>query len=611
MENHLKTISKSDDELRVGNYLVLFGGKDLQGETFTPDTKFDSSYTKTGTLYVDWEHGFLPDEEGPGRDDILGVVDWKTVKKDKYGLFAERVLNRRAEYMEFLEVLIDEGLIGSSSEATQGAKVVDGVIELWPLKRDALTVMPAEPRMLSENAIHAIKSLSDKLPNLKSLLPEDGAAVSEGEDEGEVDMKQVKIINKEKNTMTDKTIEGESVEVSPLDGIVEAQGQQIAEQGEKVDELSKVAGEILERMKAEPANRDEGYYSEEGGTADIEAKSFGDFLLAVKRNDKTRLGKVYKAMTEGSGAAGGYVVPEEFQAQLLEAAAFESIIRPRATVINVNTDRGFIPALDQHATPTAGVGQTVFAGGVVGGWAGEGSAGSSTDAAFKQVEYNIKKIAAYTTVSNELLVDSPISIDSLLSRLFGVAVGAIEEMSFLRGAGGGQPLGLLNAPAAIGVAVDTNNVFGFHDAIEMLSRFKGVGGSPVWIAHRSFLPSLGKYFPLAGQSTGAQLSHVSNASNFIQPREGVPGSLLGYPLLWSEHMPSIQGDGVMLVDPAAYVIFDREGVKVAYSEHAGFTSDNGTFRVTKRLDGQPWMSSYYTLAGPTALTVSPIVYLND
>jgi len=247
----------------------------------------------------------------------------------------------------------------------------------------------------------------------------------------------------------------------------------------------------------------------------------------------------------------------------------------------------------------------------VGGWAGEGSAGSSTDAAFKQVEYNIKKIAAYTTVSNELLVDSPISIDSLLSRLFGVAVGAIEEMSFLRGAGGGQPLGLLNAPAAIGVAVDTNNVFGFHDAIEMLSRFKGVGGSPVWIAHRSFLPSLGKYFPLAGQSTGAQLSHVSNASNFIQPREGVPGSLLGYPLLWSEHMPSIQGDGVMLVDPAAYVIFDREGVKVAYSEHAGFTSDNGTFRVTKRLDGQPWMSSYYTLAGPTALTVSPIVYLND
>ena len=171
MENHLKTISKTDDELRVGNYMVLFGGKDLVGETFTEDTEFESSYTKTGTLYVDWEHGLDPEGDGPRRDNILGTVDWKTAKKDKEGLWVERVLSRRAEYMEFIEVLIDEGLVGTSSEATAGAKVVDGVIELWPLKRDALTVMPAEPRMLSQNAIQAIKSLADKMPNLKSLLP--------------------------------------------------------------------------------------------------------------------------------------------------------------------------------------------------------------------------------------------------------------------------------------------------------------------------------------------------------------------------------------------------------------------------------------------------------
>lgn len=145
----------------------------------------------------------------------------------------------------------------------------------------------------------------------------------------------------------------------------------------------------------------------------------------------------------------------------------------------------------------------------------------------------------------------------------------------------------------------------------MISRFKGVGGQPIWIGHISLLPDLGKYFPKAYNSTGTQLPHVGNASAFIQPREAIPGDLLGYPLFWSEHMPSANGDAIMLIDPKAYVIFDREPVRVAFSEHVGFTSDNGTFRVTKRLDGQPWMSSYYTLAGPTALTVSPIVYHND
>jgi len=614
MGNHLKTVSKTDDELRVANYMVLFGGQDLEGETFTADTKFESAYTKTGTLYVDWEHGM----DVLDRNEVLGVVDWKTANIDERGVFVERVLSRRNQYVQWLEALIEEELIGTSSQATDGAKRKDGVILEWPLERDTLTVIPAEQRMMKEfgeNAIQAIKSLSDRLPSLKSLLPEDGVAVSESEDEGEVDKEQTKVKIKEKK-MT-KGIEGEVLElegiagISEIEGVVEAQGQELAEQGEAIDELSKVANEILERMKAEPAHRDVGYYSDVGGSADVEAKSLGDFLLAVKRNDTTRLDKVYKAMTEGSGAAGGYLVPEEFLGGLLEAAAETTIIRPRATVIKVATDRGFIPALDQHATPTAGVGQTVFAGGVVGGWAAEGSAGSSTDAAFKQIEYNIKKIAAYTTVSNELLADSAISVDSLLSRLFGTAVGAIEEMSFLRGSGGGDPLGFLNSPAAIGITPDTDNAFGFDDAVEMISRFRGVGGQPIWVGHISLLPDLGQYFPKAYNSTGAQLPHVGNADNFIQPREGIPGSLLGFPLYWSEHMPSANGDAIMLIDPKAYVIFDREDVKVAFSEHVGFTSDNGTFRVTKRLDGQPWMSSYYTLAGPTALTVSPIVYHND
>lgn len=604
MTNHLKTIEKTDDKLRVANYMVLFDGQDLEGETFRPDTDFESSYTKTGTLYVDWEHGIAPEGDGPKRDDVLGVVDWKTAERDENGLWVERVLDRRAAYMEFIEPLIEEGLVGTSSEATDGAKVEDGIIKKWPLKRDALTVMPAEPRMLSENAVQAIKALSDQFPTLKSLLPESGETASEAETEtDEVDKqpKQVKV--KETSTMTEeKEVLEEEIQEETSQKAVDYTSE-IKTMGEQMELIGKKVEEIFDRMENEPAHRDSGYYSPMGGENDKQAKSFGDFVLAVRRNDTRRLKSIYKtAMEEERGAYGGYLVPEEFHNQLIMAAADQAVIRPRATVINVATDAGKVPALDQATAPTAGVGDTAFAGGVTADWTAEGSSGSETNPSFKQIEYNVKKIAAYASVNNELLQDSAQSIEGILSRLFGVAIVGLEEHAFLRGDGAGSPLGLLNAGAAIGIDPDSNDVFGLADAVEILSRFRSFGGQALWVGHRSIMPDLG----------GTGWSVDTGGVDYVQPREGMPPNLLGYPLIWSEHMPQADSTNPMLVDPTVYAIFDRSGPALAFSEHSAFTSDQGQFRITKRLDGQPLLSSAITLADPSgSYTVSPIVYFND
>ena len=109
MNNNLKAVSKTDTELRVGNYIVLFGGKDISGEFFTQKTAFSSNYTDVGLLYVDFEHGRDPDKVGNSKANVLGVVDWSTAKADDKGIFVERVLNRRAKYVEFLEELIEAG----------------------------------------------------------------------------------------------------------------------------------------------------------------------------------------------------------------------------------------------------------------------------------------------------------------------------------------------------------------------------------------------------------------------------------------------------------------------------------------------------------------------
>jgi hypothetical protein len=123
------------------------------------------------------------DPDGVGNDDsnVLGVVDWKSAKADDKGIFVNRVLNRRAQYIEFLSELIDAGVVGNSSEAVRGKAVrnKDGEIVAWPLKRDTLTVTPMEPRMVTSNVIAAAKSLATLFPTSKALATLIGAPIED------------------------------------------------------------------------------------------------------------------------------------------------------------------------------------------------------------------------------------------------------------------------------------------------------------------------------------------------------------------------------------------------------------------------------------------------
>jgi len=181
MQNNLKAVSKTDTELRVGNYMVLFGGKDLVGEFFTKSTEFDSSYTDIGMMYVDFEHGRDSEKTGNSQNNILGVVDWKTARIDDTGIFVERVLNRRSDYVRHLEQLIEAGIVGTSSEAVASGvrKKASGEIVSWPLMRDSLTVTPMEPRMIGENVLVAAKALAEVFPTSKTLAAFTGGTVED------------------------------------------------------------------------------------------------------------------------------------------------------------------------------------------------------------------------------------------------------------------------------------------------------------------------------------------------------------------------------------------------------------------------------------------------
>jgi len=389
-------------------------------------------------------------------------------------------------------------------------------------------------------------------------------------------------------------------------------------QAKTIAEMKATIDQVLEHLEKTPAIKSVGYVSDDGGAADKDVKSLGDFLLSIKRGDHKRLTDVYgsrkvawadfggstKDIQSQDGPGGGYLAPEQYVDRFMEVAAPLQVVRPRASVIPVQTDHGRMPSLDQSTAPTAGQGDSAFAGGVVANWTAPGGTLTETQPTFEQVEFVIRKLAGYTEVENEILADSAIGIEALLVRLFGRAVAAMEDYAFLRGTGAAEPLGILNAAAAVAISPATNDAFAYADALSMKARFKSTGGRPVWLIHPGVWPDIGIFE--VGTGGAVWMANVNS-----QELTSLP--LLGYSILESEHLPQDDNSGnVILADLSAYVIFDRSQMAIAFSEHASFTSDKGTWRFTKRLDGQPWVSGTITLADPQgSYTVSPFVYHND
>jgi HK97 family phage major capsid protein len=235
-------------------------------------------------------------------------------------------------------------------------------------------------------------------------------------------------------------------------------------------------------------------------------------------------------------------------------------------------------------------------------WAGEGEEKTETEAQFRKVNLVAKKLIGYTNASDELLEDSAISLADFLTGPLGFAGGVswMEDYAFLRGVGGGQPRGIVGAPATINVTRNTAGTISYVDCINMLE---------------SLLPSANArwYISQAAMSDLIQMSGpTGNASYVWQPnaREGTPARLFGLPVHWTEKTaaPGATGD-IVLADPQYYIIGDRQQTTIDSSTAPRWVYDETSWRVVHRVDGQPWLSSPLTYQDQ-ATQVSPFVVLS-
>ena len=159
-------------------------------------------------------------------------------------------------------------------------------------------------------------------------------------------------------------------------------------------------------------------------------------------------GKVQNALKENSDGSGGYLVPDSFDKQLVDALREKNVLRRISRVIKTEH------TLRIPVTDTTGEAQ----------WINEEHPFRDSDVSFDRVTLGAFKIGTLIKVSEEMLEDCAVDMEAYLKAEFVRRLSESEEKTFLRGDGVGKPLGLVHQakPVPIDSAALT-----FDDIIEL------------------------------------------------------------------------------------------------------------------------------------------------
>ena len=345
-----------------------------------------------------------------------------------------------------------------------------------------------------------------------------------------------------------------------------------------------------------------------GAKLDGEYDNFAEFFNTINhRADRSeperraKLDKIKNALSSDVPSEGGFLIPEEFRAELLKVALETAIVRPRARVIPMTTARVALPMVD--STTNSG---SLF-GGVIAYWTEEAASLVESSPTFSKVVLDASKLTAYSDLPNELGDDSNPALQAFLAMAFPEVLAFSEDEAFLVGSGVGQPLGALSSanPAIIAqAATASGNSIEWRDVVNMYSRMLPSSlGRAVWVCAPDVFPQLAMMEAPGGAGSGPIWLTNGTAAPVL--------TILGRPVVISEKVPGLgtQGD-ISFVDFGYYLIGDRMAMTASTSPHYKFGQDITSYRVIERVDGKPWLQSAITPRNGSSSTLSPFVQLS-
>jgi HK97 family phage major capsid protein len=266
----------------------------------------------------------------------------------------------------------------------------------------------------------------------------------------------------------------------------------------------------------------------------------------------------------GTDAAGGFLVPDEFERQLLQIIEAENVFRGLATIITTGSGTREIPVEADYGTAT---------------WLGENATFTESDATFSQKTLNAYKLGTLIKVSEELMNDAFFNVSNYIAGAFGRRFGRAEEAAFINGDGVNKPRGvLLDASAGKTGATGQTTSVTADDLIDVYHALKRPYRSKAdWLLADSTVKAIRKLKDADGQY-------------LWQPgiAAGQPDRILNRPVVVSDEVPAMAASAksILFGDYSHYWVADRTGRTMQRLDELYAASGQVGFRMYSRMDGK-------------------------
>ncbi|MCO5129234.1 MAG: phage major capsid protein [Xanthobacteraceae bacterium] len=310
----------------------------------------------------------------------------------------------------------------------------------------------------------------------------------------------------------------------------------------------------------------------------LEAKALNSFF----RGGAGALDDVEKkTLNLGTGSAGGYVTAPEYSKVIIEKLLQYSPLRSVASVMSIGSSKVYLPILNTRLS---------------GGWVTETGSRPSSEPAFDQMSIEAFEQAVVVPISNQLLEDSFIDLQSYVSGQIATTFAALEADAFMTGDGSGKPTGLLKTPGDY--AFVTANANGSDILTAVINAFYALpnayASQGAWLMNR--------------QTQGVIRAAADTANKTLWSdslANGTPATLLGRPVLDAvsmDSLPTATGTKYPIAFGdyrSAYQIVDRVGIQIKLDDLTG--ADNGIvkIRARRRVGGAPTLTEAVVLVKST------------
>ena len=336
-------------------------------------------------------------------------------------------------------------------------------------------------------------------------------------------------------------------DVMALDGNIERLERQMAREAET----------------AKPLPRLEDTLKSTAPTGEKNGRASAEYRKAAVQALRTNFRQISDVLQEGVDASGGYLVPTEWDTQLVKILDEENVFRRLARVITTSGEHKINILANRTQAYLVAEGATITA----------------SDMTFRQKVLDAHKIAVSTVITNELLFDNAYNLEGEIIADFGRALGALEEDLFLNGDGVNKPTGLLTTALANSDCVITTAgaSISADDVISLVYKLKRP-----YRAQAAFLMN---------DSTLAAIRKLKDSTqNYLwQPsyQSGEPERLAGYTVYTSAYFPTVAAGkpAIAFGDFSGYRIGDR-GTRWFMRQDEKYSDTFSTgFVMVERVDG--------------------------